>query len=147
MGVGHQLSLSQLSICLQIGQIKIQILYNNCAKRIDTTCATCYLIYMAYLSTAQKASILAQIETKQTQLDNANETLRKRLDQQVDDYRFDTSEGSQSTKRVKIKELQDVIEALESQIDSLYRKLSSGGLRYLNMRRKGLYQVPGYYQR
>lgn len=102
---------------------------------------------MAYLSTAQKASILAQIETKQTQLDNANETLRKRLDQQVDDYRFDTSEGSQSTKRVKIKELQDVIEALESQIDSLYRKLSSGGLRYLNMRRKGLYQVPGYYQR
>jgi len=99
---------------------------------------------MAYLSTSERSAYLAQLKTKQTQLDNANETLRKRLNQQLDDYRVDTSEGSQSTKRVKIKELQDVIEALESQIDAIYRKLNSGGVRMLNMRRKGYYWDRGY---
>jgi len=94
---------------------------------------------MAALSTAERSAITAQITTKLEQLDNANDTMRRLLKQEVEDYRFDTSEGSQRAKRVKVTELQQVIEALESQIDNLYRKLHSGGLRTLNLRRKGRY--------
>lgn len=94
---------------------------------------------MAYLSTAERTAIQASIVTKSEQLEEANETLRKLLKQQSKEYRFDTTEGAQRVKKVDIIDLQQVIEALESQIDYLTRKLNSGGLRTINMRRKGAY--------
>jgi uncharacterized protein Yka (UPF0111/DUF47 family) len=94
---------------------------------------------MACLTTAERSAIASQIETKTEQLEEANETLRKLLKQQLKEYRFDTTEGSQRVKKVEIVDLQQVIEALESQIDNLYRRLGSGGLRTINLRRKGPY--------
>jgi hypothetical protein len=98
---------------------------------------------MAFLTTAERTAILAQITTKTEQLEEANETLRKLLKKQVSEYRFDDNEGSQRVRNVKLTELQKVIEALESQIDLLTRKLGSGGLRTHNLRRKGAYRDYG----
>lgn len=94
---------------------------------------------MPSLTQAEQTAILTQIETKTEQLEEANNTYRKLLKQEVEDYRFDTTEGSQRARRVSIVDMQKVIESLESQIDSLYRKLRSGGLRMINLRRKGAY--------
>lgn len=102
---------------------------------------------MAYLTQAEIDEISAQITSKREQLENANNTLRKLLDNEIEDYRFDTTEGTQRAKRVKITDLQQVIDALESQISSLHRKLTSGGLRTVNLRRKGFYRSYGTYRR
>lgn len=98
---------------------------------------------MAYLTTAERTAIQAQITTKTEQLTEANETLRKLLKVQAEEYWLSTEEGTQRVRRLKVKDLQQVIEALESQIDSLTRKLGSGGLRTQNLRRKGAYRNYG----
>jgi hypothetical protein len=99
---------------------------------------------MACLSSSERSAILAQIETKREQLEIANNTFRQLLSNQNQEYRFNSGEGSQRATRVKIKDMQDVISAIESEIDALLRRLCSGGVKALRLRRNAYY--PAWYR-
>jgi chromosome segregation ATPase len=88
------------------------------------------------LSSAQRAIILAQIAEKEAQLELANSTYSSLLEKEVNEYRFDSNEGSQKAIRIKLKEIQEQIEWLEASLDNLYRRLNSTGLLNFNLRRK-----------
>lgn len=91
---------------------------------------------MSCLSSAEIAAIRAQIVIKQAQLDAANATYLSLLGQEVEEYRFDSNEGSQRTMRRKLEAFEKQISWLQSQIDNLNRKLNSTGLVSVNLRRK-----------
>lgn len=91
---------------------------------------------MSCLTSAQRAAILALITAKQAQLDAANATLLSLLGQEVEEYRFNSNEGSQWASRRKLEALRATIDWLQSEIDNLTRRLNSTGLISFNLRRK-----------
>lgn len=91
---------------------------------------------MAYTSAAEIARIEALIATKITQLALANTTYSKLLAKDIEEYRFDSNEGSQRARRVKLKEFKDQIDSLQSEIDTLNRRLRAGGLNSIVLRRQ-----------
>lgn len=91
---------------------------------------------MACLTSAERALIIAEIATKQEQLDEANIALLKLLKQTDESYKFDSNEGAQQAKRRKIKEYTDLIGWLEADIARLYRKLNCRNIVNMNLRRK-----------
>jgi uncharacterized small protein (DUF1192 family) len=91
---------------------------------------------MSYLSPEDRARILAEIATKESQLDLANATYSKLLQKDIEEYRFDSNEGSQRARRIKLSELRAAIASLESEIERLYRRLKQGGLVSVTLRRQ-----------
>lgn len=87
------------------------------------------------LSAAERAQIVARIAKKQSQLDLANETFDKLLAKDIEEYRFDSNEGSQRARRVQLKMFRDVIDSLEASIDRETRRLRRGGIVNLILRR------------
>ena len=91
---------------------------------------------MAYTSASEQARIRALITEKETQLAIARETYKKLLANEIEEYRFDSNEGSQRTRRFKPTELKDQIDSLEAEIERLNRRLKSGGLVSVVLRRQ-----------
>jgi len=91
---------------------------------------------MSCLSAEDRARIEAQIATKEAQLALANATYEKLLKQDIEEYRFDSNEGSQRARRFKMSEVKDQIDSLEAAIDRLRRKLRCGGLTNIVLRRQ-----------
>jgi hypothetical protein len=96
---------------------------------------------MGYYSAARRTRIVAQIEKKIEQLDKANEALLEATTG-VQDYRFDSNEGSQRARRESPEKILKLIAYLEACIDSLSRKLDGTNLVKFNLRRKpgGIYR-------
>jgi len=99
---------------------------------------------MACISSAERTRLLEQLEILNTQIENANTALTAALvNSEVEEYRTNTGEGSQMTKRRSPKELNELIDQLESRQSQIYRKLYGKSLQNMNMRRKsynrGLY--------
>lgn len=92
---------------------------------------------MSYLPADERSRILAEIAAKEEQLTAANAAyLRALSGSDVQSYRFDSGEGSQSASRRKPKEIADEIEALEAGLSRLRRRLSGTGVVNLNLRRR-----------
>lgn len=91
---------------------------------------------MSYLSPAIRAEIEAEITRKKAQLELANTTYERLLTKDIEEYRFDSNEGSQRARRVKLSEMRAQIEALEAEIARLQRKLYQGGLTSVVLRRQ-----------
>ena len=91
---------------------------------------------MSYLSASERARIQALIDTKTAQLAIANETYEKLLANEIEEYRFDSNEGSQRARRVKINDLKSQIDSLEAEIERLNRRLKAGGLVSVVLRRQ-----------
>lgn len=90
---------------------------------------------MAYLVTSLITQINERITKKQTQLAAADLALDAAITE-IESYKFDSGEGNQTTKYRKIEELQNLINSLEKQIESLQRRLSGTGIVNINLRRK-----------
>lgn len=95
-----------------------------------------YIRVMSIYSQARYARIKAQIVTKEAQLIKANETYESLLSNEVDDFKFDSGEGSQRSHRRNLNELKKQIDSLESQIENLYRRIQTSGLVNIVLRRK-----------
>jgi len=91
---------------------------------------------MSYLSAAEIARIEALIATKVAQLALANETYNKLLANDIEEYRFDSNEGSQRAKRLDITKMKAQIDSLEAEIERLNRRLKAGGIVNIVMRRQ-----------
>jgi len=91
---------------------------------------------MSYLSASEIARIEALITTKEAQLALANETYNKLLANDIEEYRFDSNEGSQRAKRLDITKMKAQIDSLEAEIERLNRRLKAGGIVNIVMRRQ-----------
>ena len=85
----------------------------------------------------QLTSVTAQITKLETAIDDAYEN------SEVEEYAFNSGEGSQRTKRRSIKELTTELEKLENKKLRLMRKLYGHAVVNMNLRRKSR----GYYNR
>jgi tRNA U34 5-carboxymethylaminomethyl modifying GTPase MnmE/TrmE len=90
---------------------------------------------MSYLDSSVRTYIRQRIERKTELLIKAEAQLEELLDHPLEDYKFDSNEGSQRSKRRKIDDLKSLIDSLEAEIDQLTRKLRGGALAVLNLRR------------
>ena len=65
-----------------------------------------------------------------------HETYKSLAAQEISQYTFDSAEARQEAKRVKIAEIKEQIDALQSEQAQLIRKLAGGGVVNMNLRRK-----------
>ena len=79
--------------------------------------------------------ILNKITRKEASLGIAYASYDSALAELNESYRFDSGEGSQSAKKRDIESFKKQIDALESEIDSLYRRLKGQGLTRISLRR------------
>ena len=79
----------------------------------------------------------ARLEKKEASLAIAESTYDSLLAEENESYRFDSGEGSQSTKKRKIEDIKSQIDQLESEIDALRRRLKGQGLTRISLRRAG----------
>lgn len=94
---------------------------------------------MTCITSAKRSELIAQRETKQKQLDAANDALEKILDPDrghIQKYTLDTGEGRQSTTLSDPLKIQELIESLEQQIARIDKRLNGTGLVALNFRRR-----------
>jgi len=91
---------------------------------------------MSCRNIARRARIIATIQIKQIQLAKLYATFERALETDAERYKFDSNEGSQQTWRRKLDDMKSVIDSLESEIDSLYRRLEGAGIVNMNLRRK-----------
>lgn len=90
---------------------------------------------MSNLTAAQRAEVLARIAEIEAQLTVANATYLKLLGKSTSEYRFDSGEGSQRAQRVALKDMKDQIDSLMAEKNRLQRRLETGGLVNVNLRR------------
>jgi len=91
---------------------------------------------MTCRNTARFERIITQIQTLQAQLEALNLTFLTASATDVDEYRFNSNEGSQSTGRRSLTEMGAAIDRLQAMIDKLYRQLEGNGITIMNLRRK-----------
>lgn len=80
--------------------------------------------------------MLARLAKREASLVIAEASYDELLASNVEMYRFDSTEGEQTTKRRKIQEMRDQIQSLESEIDNIRRRLNGTGIVNMNMRRR-----------
>ncbi len=83
-----------------------------------------------------KADLEARLLAKRAQLTATQAAILELIPQNIEEYKLDSSEMEQRVRRRKVSELQKLQESLESEIDSIYRRLNGGGLVTMNLRRK-----------
>jgi hypothetical protein len=90
---------------------------------------------MGLLTAADRARLLAEKKRKEAQLELANTTYEELLKQSVEEYKLDTSEGSQRVVRRKLSAMQNEIDWLEASINLICRKLNRGAIVNMSLRR------------
>lgn len=90
---------------------------------------------MACINTSTRARLIASLAKKEAQLLKAEEAYDDALTS-IKEYRFDSGEGSQRTEYRSVNELKTTIDALETEIEAIHRRLNGTGLVNINLRRK-----------
>ena len=84
-----------------------------------------------------RTRLKARLEKKQELLDKLYTTYDELISDGTESYRFDSGDGSQQAKKRKLAEVKSQIDQLESEIDSLCRRLAGKGLTNIALRRRG----------
>jgi hypothetical protein len=88
------------------------------------------------MSSATYARLLAELEKLEELYNHAVATYEKLLQQEINSYRFDTGEGSQQARRVKMSEVSQEIEWISSRADNIRNRLNGRRVVNMNLRRK-----------
>lgn len=95
---------------------------------------------MACITSSTRTRIIASIAAKEAVL-AALYVAYTAAATEFEEYKFNSGEGSQQAKYRNLNEIKTNIDSLESEIDSLYRRLAGKGVINMNLRRKhGAYQ-------
>jgi len=95
---------------------------------------------MACITPSTRIRIEARIAAKETAL-AALDIAFIAASTEIEEYRFDSGEGSQRAKYRNLNEIKTNIDGLESEIEALYRRLAGKGVVNITLRRKhGVYQ-------
>lgn len=101
---------------------------------------------MSCINSARRQFLLDKLAIKQAQLTKAYSAFDALLNDNIEEYRFDSNEGSQRARRRKIIDLKSIIDSLEAEIEQILRKLECGGIVNLTLRRKRYADLyPGYF--
>ena len=77
-----------------------------------------------------------RLARKEASLELAYSTYDELLSESNESYRFDSGEGSQSTKKKKLEEFKKQIDSLEAEADGIRRRLSGLGLTRITLNRR-----------
>jgi uncharacterized protein YceH (UPF0502 family) len=91
---------------------------------------------MTCINSSTRTRLLARLAKREASLIIAEAAYDELLANNVEMYRLDTTEGEQTTKRRKVADLKSQIDALESEIDNIRRRLSGTGIVNMNLRRR-----------
>lgn len=83
-----------------------------------------------------RAELETRLAAKRAQLTLTQTALAELIPQNIEEYRLNTDVLAQWARRRKVSDLQKLQESLESEIDSIYRRLNGGGITTMNLRRK-----------
>jgi len=83
-----------------------------------------------------KTRLETRLARKEAQLEIAYTTYETLLAEVNASYRFDSGEGSESTKKRDLDSLKKQIDSLESEIDGIRRRLSGLGLVRISLKRR-----------
>jgi predicted nucleotidyltransferase len=78
----------------------------------------------------------AQLTAKEASLEIAMATYNKLLENDILEYNFGAADSHQRARRVDVEKIKRQVNALESEIEALYRRLDGYGLVSINLRRK-----------
>jgi hypothetical protein len=90
---------------------------------------------MSCINSNTAARIRARIIKNEALLEKAEAALALSFTH-IKEYRLDTGEGSQKTEYKDPRQLQQVIDSIESSLERDYRRLNGTGLVNMNLRRK-----------
>lgn len=90
---------------------------------------------MSCLSSSRRSILTARLAKREASLVIVEATYDELLANEVESYRFDSTEGEQQTKRRRLQEVKDQIDSLISEIDRIRRKLNGAGISNMNLRR------------
>jgi len=90
---------------------------------------------MPCLTSTRRAALIIRLAKREASLVIAEATYDELLANPVESYRFDSTEGEQQTKRRKVADAKQQVDELESEIDSIRRRLNGTGVVNMNLRR------------
>lgn len=91
---------------------------------------------MACLNSTTRTRLQARLTKRETSLAIVEVTYDEALAVNLEMYRFDSTEGEQTSKRRKLQDLKDQIDSLQADIDNIRRRLSGTGIVNMSMRRR-----------
>jgi molecular chaperone GrpE (heat shock protein) len=80
--------------------------------------------------------LLTRLAKREASLVIAEASYDELLASNVEMYRFDSTEGEQTTKRRKLQDIKDQADSLQAEIDNIRRRLNGTGIVNMNLRRR-----------
>ena len=90
---------------------------------------------MPCLTSTRRAALLVRLAKREASLAIADAAYDELLANTIEAYRFDSTEGEPQTKRRKVADAKKQVDELESEIDSIRRRLNGTGVINMNLRR------------
>lgn len=90
---------------------------------------------MPCLSRSRRTTLQQRLARREASLVIVENTYDKLLATGVEEYKFDSTEGRQETRRRELGDVKKQIDSLTAEIDSITRKLAGNGIVNLNLRR------------
>ena len=91
---------------------------------------------MACINSTTRTRLLARLAKREASLVIVEVTYDEALAVNLEMYRFDSTEGEQTSKRRKLQDLKDQVDSLQAEIDNIRRRLSGQGIVNMNLRRR-----------
>lgn len=90
---------------------------------------------MPCLTRSRRITLQLRLAKREASLAIVEDTYDELLANGIEEYKFDSTEGRQETRRRKLTDLKAQIDSLTAEIDSITRKLAGRGVINLNLRR------------
>ena len=91
---------------------------------------------MTCINSTTRTRLLARLTKREASLVLAEASYDELLANNVESYRFDSSEGEQQTKRRKLQDIKEQVDSLQAEIDNIRRRLDGKGIVNMNLRRR-----------
>ena len=91
---------------------------------------------MACINSTTRTRLLARLAKREASLVIVEVTYDEALAVNLEMYRFDSTEGEQTSRRRKLKDIKDQVDSLQAEIDNIRRRLGGQGIVNMNLRRR-----------